>query len=171
MQYALLTGESHPSLLCVSCESGPTLPYSFRGLSSFRYPALLISEPHAHCLLYALTKSVRDELLTIVDCDQRTCNLIRREVLQELKQQYGSVHELTLFKITHEEDQVTVVGEFVARHGEQEKRFAMVMPRVNVPLDYFLWQRIAIVLGTAGLLRVGRRLSQPTWSISPSPSR
>jgi len=45
---------------------------------------------------------------------------------------------LTLFKITHMNDQVTVLGEFVAKPGEMEKRFAMTMPRMDGPLDYFL---------------------------------
>jgi hypothetical protein len=74
----------------------------------------------------------------IADCDQRTSRLIEREVWRELQQQYGSVYELTLLKITHEEDQVVVQGEFKARPTEQEKRFAMVMPRMDGPLDCFL---------------------------------
>jgi hypothetical protein len=74
----------------------------------------------------------------IVDCDHRTSKLIEREVQRELEAQYGSVYELTLFKIKHENDQVTVIGEFVAKAGEVEKRFATVMPRVDGPLDNFL---------------------------------
>jgi hypothetical protein len=74
----------------------------------------------------------------IADCDVRTSNLIRREVQQELEREYGPIFELTLQKITHEEDQVIVIGEFVVTPGEMEKRFAMTMPRLDGPLDYFL---------------------------------
>jgi hypothetical protein len=74
----------------------------------------------------------------IADCDMRTSKLIEKEVQRELERQYGSVYELTLFKITHENDQVVVHGEFTAKSGEQEKRFAMVMPRLEGPLDHFL---------------------------------
>jgi len=74
----------------------------------------------------------------IADCDLRTRRLIEKEVQRELEEQYGSIFQLTLFKITHENDQVTVLGEFTAKPGEQSNRFAMVMPRVDGPLDYFL---------------------------------
>ena len=74
----------------------------------------------------------------ITDCDERTGKLIRREVQLELEREYGSIYELTVSKITHENDQVHVLGEFVAKRGEQEKRFTMTMPRVDGPLDYFL---------------------------------
>ena len=74
----------------------------------------------------------------IADCDQRTSKLIRKEVERELEREYGGIFELTLSKITHEGDQVIVIGGFVARLGEMEKRFAMTMPRVDGPLDCFL---------------------------------
>jgi len=51
---------------------------------------------------------------------------------------YGSFFELSLFMITHEDDRVIVLGEVTARPGEQEIRFAMTIPRVDGPLDYFL---------------------------------
>jgi hypothetical protein len=74
----------------------------------------------------------------IADCDLRTSKLIEREVRRELERQHGSIYELTIFKIQHENDQVTIMGEFTERPGEQEKQFAMTMPRVDGPLDYFL---------------------------------
>jgi len=43
-----------------------------------------------------------------------------------------------LFKITHEEERVIVQGEFLARPGQPEMPFAIVMPRVDGPLDCFL---------------------------------
>jgi len=74
----------------------------------------------------------------IADRDLRTRRLLERETRQGLEETYGSVFELSLFKIAHEEDRVIVLGEFTARPGEQEIRFAMVMPRLDGPLDYFL---------------------------------
>ena len=74
----------------------------------------------------------------IADCDQRTSKLIEKEVRRELREQYGSVYKLTLLKITHENDQVVVMEEFTAKPGKQEIPFAMIMPRVDGPLDYFL---------------------------------
>jgi len=73
----------------------------------------------------------------IADCDERTGKLIRKEVQRELEREYGPILGLTLQKIVHEEHQVIVIGEFVARPGEMEKRFAMTMPRVDGPLDSF----------------------------------
>jgi hypothetical protein len=35
-----------------------------------------------------------------------TRKLIEKEVLSELKREYGSIYELTVFEITHEQDQV-----------------------------------------------------------------
>ena len=74
----------------------------------------------------------------ITDCDQRTSKLVEREVRQEIAEQYGSVFELVLLKISHERDQVIVQGQFIVREGEVEKRFAMIIPRVDGPLDSFL---------------------------------
>jgi Uma2 family endonuclease len=74
----------------------------------------------------------------IADCDQRTSKLIEKEVQRELERQYGSIYQLTLLKIQHENDQVNVIGEFTARPGEEEKRFTMTMPRVDGPLDHFV---------------------------------
>jgi len=55
-----------------------------------------------------------------------------------LAEMYGSVYELVLFKITHEEERVIVQGEFLASPGQPEMPFAVVMPRVDGPLDCFL---------------------------------
>ncbi len=74
----------------------------------------------------------------IADCDVRTSKLIRREVQLELEREYGPIFELTLTKIMHEDNQVTMIGEFVARLGEMEKGFAMAMPRADGLIDYFL---------------------------------
>jgi hypothetical protein len=74
----------------------------------------------------------------IADCDLRTRKLIEEEVLEELEREYGSVYELTMVKIVHEEDQVRVLGEFVRKPREQEIRFVMSMPRVDGPLDYYV---------------------------------
>lgn len=74
----------------------------------------------------------------IADCDQRTSRLIWKEVQRELEREYGPIFEMVLTEIRHEEDQVIVMGEFVATPGSMEKRFAMTMPRVDGPLDYFL---------------------------------
>lgn len=70
----------------------------------------------------------------IANCDQRTCRLIEREVRQGLQEMYGSVFHLALIEITHEEDQVIVLGEFTPRPSNQEIPFAMVMLRVDGPL-------------------------------------
>jgi len=74
----------------------------------------------------------------ITDCDMRTRRLVEKHVRQTLTEMYGSVYELVLFKITHEEERVIVQGEFLARPGQPEMPFAIVMPRVDGPLDCFL---------------------------------
>ena len=74
----------------------------------------------------------------ISDCDERTSKLIIAEVQRELERQYGPISEMVIIEIRHEEDQVIVMGEFAPTPGSMEKRFAMTMPRVDGPLDYFL---------------------------------
>lgn len=74
----------------------------------------------------------------ILDCDQRTRRLVEIEVRKALQEMYGSVFELGLFEITHEEDRVIALGEFTPKPGNQEIPFAIVIPRVDSPLDYFL---------------------------------
>lgn len=72
------------------------------------------------------------------DCDQRTSKLISTEVHRELERQYGPIFEIVIIEIRHEQDQVIVIGKFAVTPGSLEKRFAMTMPRVDGPLDYFL---------------------------------
>jgi hypothetical protein len=60
------------------------------------------------------------------DCNLRTMRLIEKEVRLGLQEMYGSVFELALFKITHEEDQMHVLGEFVGRPGEMEPRLQIL---------------------------------------------
>lgn len=68
----------------------------------------------------------------------RTRRLIERGVRQTVCGMYGSVFELSLFKITHEEDRVVVQRELVARLGQREIPFLIYMSRVDGPLDDFL---------------------------------
>ena len=74
----------------------------------------------------------------IADCDLRTARLIKKEIQNELVEIYGSVLTLEILSIRHKDDLVTVIGEFVSRPGEQEKKFAFTIPRVDGPLDHFL---------------------------------
>lgn len=74
----------------------------------------------------------------ITDCDMRTRRLIEKEARQTLRGTYGSVFELTLFKITHEKDRVIVQGELVAGAGQREIPFLIYVPRLDGPLDAFL---------------------------------
>lgn len=74
----------------------------------------------------------------IADCDLRMQRLIEAKVRQSLQEIDGSLYELTILKITHEPDRVIVQGISITRPGEQEKRFAMLMPRMDGPLDHFL---------------------------------
>jgi hypothetical protein len=48
----------------------------------------------------------------IADGDQRIAKLIRREVLETLRESYGSVYVLEITKIEHHEDVVNVFGWF-----------------------------------------------------------
>ncbi len=74
----------------------------------------------------------------IADCDLRTTNLIKKRVQRELQQIYGSMLELEVHKIQHEGNNVKVLGELMAQDGEDRMPFAIVMNRVDGPLDSFL---------------------------------
>lgn len=54
----------------------------------------------------------------IVDCDRRTVQPIEKEVRDGLKEMYGSVFEVPLLEIKHEDVQVAVLGEFTARPSD-----------------------------------------------------
>lgn len=74
----------------------------------------------------------------IADCDRRIAKLIQREVLQTLRESYGSVYVLEITKIEHHEDVVNVFGWFQVEAFKPEHQFAVELPRVDGPLDYFL---------------------------------
>jgi len=74
----------------------------------------------------------------IRDCDLRTANLIKMHVQRTLRRMYGSILELELLSIKHDEDRVIVQGTFATDLAYDSKRFAMTLPRVDGSLDYFL---------------------------------
>jgi hypothetical protein len=74
----------------------------------------------------------------IADCDLRTVNLIKKDVQSALEEMYGPILELELHKIKHEGGRVNVLGVLTAQAGERQIPFAIVMDRVDGPLDYFL---------------------------------
>lgn len=64
--------------------------------------------------------------------------LIETKVQRGLIETDGSIHELALIKIQHENSEVNALGEFAVNSGQREMRFYMTFPRVDGPLDCFL---------------------------------
>ena len=74
----------------------------------------------------------------IADCDLRTQKLVENAVAEDLKKSHGPHCVIELISIRHQEDQVVIQGAFADKPGEEMKRFAMKIPRVDGPLDYFI---------------------------------